>query len=82
MARFSDLPSRLRETTEKMAAHASVDMSLWCAHSSAVLDAALKIEALEREIETLKSLLRDAVEDETEFETDWNKAARAAMESD
>lgn len=82
MARISDLPVRLRETTEKMAVHANVDMPLWCEHSSAVLDAALKIEAMERELENLKSLLRDAVEDETEFETDWNKEARAALESD
>lgn len=52
--RFSDLPKRLRETTEMMANKCRVDISLWCAHSAATLDAALKIEALEREVEELR----------------------------
>lgn len=53
--RFSNLPQRLRETTERMAHECCVPMGLWSAHSNATLDAALKIEALERELSELKS---------------------------
>lgn len=54
MERFDNLPQRLRDTTEKMANACSVDMGLWVVHSNTVLDAALKIEALERELEGFK----------------------------
>jgi hypothetical protein len=56
MTDFS-LPKRLKETTEAMANKCSVDMSLWCAHSAAALDAVLKIETLEREVEKLRAEL-------------------------
>ena len=39
----------MRETTEEMANRASVDMTLWCKHSGAVLTAASLIEELERQ---------------------------------
>lgn len=39
----------LRETTEEMANCASVDMTLWCKHSGAVLTAASLIEEMERQ---------------------------------
>ena len=55
--RFENLPTRLRETTELMAVQATIPMSLWCAHSNAALDAATKIEALERELGELKQKL-------------------------
>jgi hypothetical protein len=35
--------------------------------------------ALAEELAKMRELLADAVEDETEFETEWNKAARAAL---
>jgi hypothetical protein len=35
--------------------------------------------ALAQELARMRELLADAVEDETEFETEWNKAARAAL---
>jgi formylglycine-generating enzyme required for sulfatase activity len=42
-------------------------------------DAADAIERLEAENARLRELLADAIKDETEFETEWNKAARAAL---
>lgn len=50
--RFEDLPARLRATTEAVAVTGNVEESLWIAHSATALDAALKIEALEREVKT------------------------------
>ncbi len=38
-----------------------------------------RIKELEAERDNLLELLADALEDETEFETEWNKAARAAL---
>lgn len=40
-----------------------------------ISDAALEQDVIAR----LMALVRDAVEDETEFETDWNKEARAVV---
>lgn len=50
IGRFSDLPERLRATTLRMASRATVDFGLWNEHSNVTLDAALKIEALERDL--------------------------------
>ena len=51
-----------------------------CLESTDICDrAADTIEALEAERDKLRELLADAIEDETEFETEWNKAARAAL---
>jgi len=38
-----------------------------------------KLARVEAERDKLRELLADAIEDETEFETEWNKAARAAL---
>jgi hypothetical protein len=44
-----DLPKRLRSSTERMAASASVPMDLWDLHSNACLAAADAIETLTKE---------------------------------
>ena len=69
IGRFSDLPERLRATTLRMASRATVDFGLWNEHSNVTLDAALKIEALERDLaraapspETL-AMVKEAMEE-------------------
>ena len=48
--RFTDLPTKLRNSTERMAHQSKQPFGLWNTHSNHCLDAALKIEALEREV--------------------------------
>lgn len=48
-----NLPARLQSTTERMAAHAKVGMSLWDEHSNAVLEASREIERLYKEIDEM-----------------------------
>ena len=43
---MTDIVERLRSTTEQMASNCSVDMTLWCEHSGAALEAATEIERL------------------------------------
>lgn len=38
-----------------------------------------KIAALESQLSRMEKLIRDAVEDETEFETEWNHEARKVL---
>ena len=57
--RFSIIPDRLRETTEAMSQECQVDIGLWLSHSNLCRDAALKIEALERELALKEDKLRE-----------------------
>lgn len=43
---MTDIVERLRSTTEQMANNCSVNMTLWCEHSGAALEAASEIERL------------------------------------
>lgn len=43
---MTDIVERLRLTTEQMANNCSVNMTLWCEHSGAALEAAAEIERL------------------------------------
>ena len=43
---MTDIVERLRLTTEQMANNCSVNMTLWCEHSGAALEAASEIELL------------------------------------
>lgn len=46
-----------------------------------LLGGVAELTTLRAENERLRELLADAVEDETEFETEWNKSARAALQA-
>lgn len=55
MSRFEDLPGRMRRASEALAGSAHRDIGEWLALSSLLQDGALKIEALERELQRFQS---------------------------
>ncbi|MEL6411968.1 MAG: hypothetical protein AAFQ38_16375 [Pseudomonadota bacterium] len=70
MARFTKLPERLREVAE-FDAEQRADFGNWLAASGVMKDAALKIEALERDLMRLR--------EDRPFITGWNDGFNFAI---
>lgn len=58
---MSNLPERLRRTTQQMASQCSVPMDLWNDHSNACLDAANEIERLQESIRALQKTVDSVI---------------------